>query len=79
MATPEYPDRDEWPRYWDTIRAAVVWLLVAVVIVGGGALLPRPDGRMPQIAADVLIGILVLVVATFVATRVNAWWKERRT
>lgn len=78
MAPPGYPDRDEWPRYWDAIRTAAIWLLVAIVIVGGSALLPRPDGLVPQVAVDVAIGIVVIVVATFVASRVTAWWKERR-
>jgi hypothetical protein len=73
-----YPDREAWPAYWRAIRTAAMWLLVAVVIVGGGAFLPRPEGFMAEIAMDVLIGFCVVVVATFLATRVNAWWQERR-
>ena len=74
---PPYPDRDAWPRYWRTIRTAAVWLLVIVVIIGGGALLPRPAELMPQIAVEAAIGALAAVVATFLSNRVNAWWLER--
>jgi hypothetical protein len=71
-------DREEWPRYWRAIRTAVVWLLVVVVIVGGGAFLPRPEGVVPRVAMEFLIGFAVVLVATLLAKRVNAWWEERQ-
>jgi hypothetical protein len=74
-----YPDRAAWPGYWRTIRTATVWLLVAAVIVGGGSFLPRPDELLPRIVVAVVIGFLVVVVAAFLAGRVNAWWQERHT
>jgi hypothetical protein len=72
-----HPDRDAWPGYWRGIRKAGVWLAVIIVIVGGGTLLPRPDDQVPRVAVDVAIGLLAAVVATFLASRVEAWWGER--
>jgi hypothetical protein len=69
-----YPDRDDWPAYWRAMRTAAVWLVVIVIIVGGGTLLPRPDGLLSAIAVEALIGLLVVLVATFLARHVNAWW-----
>jgi hypothetical protein len=73
-----HPDREAWPGYWRAVRVAVVWLLVAVVIVGGGAFLPRPEGVVPRVAMEFLIGFAVILVATLVAGRVNAWWEARQ-
>ena len=72
-----HPDRAAWSGYWRAIRTAAVWLLVAVVIVGGGALLPRPDGFLPRIAMESLIGLAVAVLATYLARHLNAWWEAR--
>jgi len=74
-----HPDRDAWPGYWRGIRTAGVWLAVIAVIVGGGSLLPRPDDQLPRIAVDVAIGVVAAVVATFLASRVEAWWGERHS
>ena len=73
-----YPDREDWPAYWRAIRTAAVWMVVIVILVGGGALVPRPDGLLPRIAMDVLIGLLVVAVATFLVRRVNDWWERRQ-
>lgn len=74
----DHPDRESWPGYWRTIRTAVVWLLVVVVIVGGGAFLPRPQDVVPRVAMEFVIGFAVVLVATLLAKRVNAWWEERQ-
>ncbi len=73
-----HSDREAWPGYWRAIRVASVWLLVVVVIVGGGTFLPRPDGVLPRVAMEFLIGFAVILLATLLASRVNAWWEERR-
>ena len=81
MAGPDrerYPDRAAWPGYWRAIRTALAWLVAVVVIIGGGALLPRPDGLAGRVAMEVLIGLVAAGVATFLAARVNAWWDRQR-
>lgn len=77
MGGDPYPDRDAWAGYWRAIRTAGVWLAVIIVIVGGGSLLPRPDDNLQRIAVDVAIGITTAVVATFLASRVESWWRAR--
>jgi hypothetical protein len=77
MSREPYPDRDDWPAYWRAIRTAAVWAVVIVLIVGGGAVLPRPDAPLPAIAVEVLIGVAVVTVATVLARRVNDWWERR--
>lgn len=72
-----YPDREAWPGYWRAIRSATAWLLAGVVIVGGGPLLPRPDDVLSRVAMEVLIALVAVVVAWFLAARANAWWDER--
>ncbi len=39
MAVPDYPDRDEWPRYWQTMRHFGIAVLVALVVIIGFLLL----------------------------------------
>ena len=39
MAVPEYPDRDEWPRYWRTMRHFGIAVLVAIIVIVGFLLL----------------------------------------
>lgn len=73
-----YPDREAWPKHWRAIRTAAVWLLAISAIVGGGALLPPPNGLSLQIAMEVAIGLTAAVVAMFLACRVIAWWGRRR-
>ncbi len=73
-----YPDREAWPGYWRAIRTAAVWLLVGVLIVGGGAFLPRPGGLFASFAMELLIGLAAVAVATFLSNRVDAWWRKRR-
>ena len=75
----DYPDRAAWPAYWTAIRTAIVWVLAAVVIICGGTLLPRPDGLAARLAMEALIGLILGVVGTFLAARVNAWWERRRS
>ena len=70
-------DRATWPAHWRAIRTAAVWLVIVVVIVGGGAFLPRPDALLPRIAMEALIGLAAVVVASSLADRVNAWWERR--
>ncbi len=77
MGDERHPDRASWPAYWRGIRTATVWSLVIAVIVGGGALLPRPEGLAPGIAIEALIGLVATFLATFLANRVDAWWDAR--
>ena len=72
----EHPDRERWPHYWRMVRTLAVWLVTIAVVVGFGALQPRPDGAAPVIAVDVLIGLAVLLIATVVSGRVEAWWER---
>jgi hypothetical protein len=72
-----YPDRQAWPGYWRAIRTAAVWLLVGLVVIGGGAFLPRPDGLLARFVMEALIGLAAIALATFLAARANAWWDRK--
>ena len=76
MGGTQDPDRERWPEYWRMIRTVAVWLVTIVVVVGFGAFLPRPDGVVPGIAVGALIGPAVVVVATTISRRVDAWWER---
>ncbi len=73
-----YPDREAWPGYWRAVRTAAVWLLVGLVVIGGGTFLPRPDDVLARFVMEALIGLAAVAVATFLSNRVDAWWQKRR-
>jgi hypothetical protein len=79
VSTEPYPDRDAWPGYWRAIRTAGAWMIVIVIVFGIGAFIPRPEGRLPAIAIEMVIGLLIAVIATTFARRVNAWWDRRQS
>ena len=78
MAPDEYLDRAEWPRYWRAIRFVAMSLLVAVVIVGGAAFLPRPDSFPLRIVTEIVIGGIAVAISTWLARRLERR-RERRS
>jgi hypothetical protein len=73
-----YPDRDQWPVYWRAIRTAVVWLLTAIVVVGGGITILEPADDLTGLAARFGIGLVAVTVSTWLARLVNDRWDRRR-
>ena len=77
MAPEEFVDHAEWPRYWLAIRFAAVSLLVAIVIVGGAAFLPRPESLPLRIVIDLVIAGIAVAITTSLARRIESWRKRR--
>jgi hypothetical protein len=73
-----HPDRERWPAYWRAIRTVAIWLVIAVVVVGGGTTILRPADDLGGIAVRFAIGVVAALVSTVLARLVNDRWDRRR-
>ena len=78
MTEPEYPDRDQWPKYWSAIRRGV--LLVLVVGTMGfvtGLLETAVHDHEWRVALVAVIAVVAFAVATLLIDWLAGLWERR--
>ena len=78
MAEPDYPDRDQWPKYWSAIRRGV-WIVVVVGAVGfvTGLLETAVRDHEWRVAVVAVIAVVGFAVAKLIIDWLADVWQRR--
>lgn len=78
MAEPDYPDREQWPKYWSAIRrGALIVVVVGVVGLVTGILENAVRDHEWRVALVAAIAVVAFAIATLVIDWLHGAWERR--
>ena len=78
MAEPDYPDREEWPKYWSAIRrGALIVVVVGVVGLVTGILENAVRDHEWRVALVAAIAVVGFAIATLLIDLLHGAWERR--
>ena len=78
MTEPDYPDRDQWPKYWSAIRRGTL-IVVTLGVVGlvTGLLENAVRDHEWRVALVAVIAVVGFAIATLLIDWLAAVWERR--